>query len=188
MQWHKFAMSLAAAFLGASCTNRHINFDQLPNGAALPPWDGTSSLSSSNPWVITTQYASEGVTSFTSNQAGGVLLWSDQSTSTPPNTACPIGVSFGPSNFSGPTTIMLGQSTSNVWVTIPSSYPAVAVTARDSNSNVLRTESSTGPNATASPTGRRVRVNASGIWRVDLDSALAGGRYCFDDFTWQERW
>jgi hypothetical protein len=181
-------MFLASALLAGACTNHHIAFDELPNGTAVQSWTGSTSFNLNDPWVISTQYASAGVASFGSNGRDGVMVFADQSTASPPNTACPIGVAFGPSNFSGPTTITLGQSTTNVWVTIPASYPTVMVTARDANNNVLRTEASDGPNASVSATGRRVRVNVSGIRRVDLDSTQPGGRYCFDDFTWQEPW
>jgi len=172
----------------AACTNHHIGFDTLPNGNAVQSWTGSTSMNVGDPWVISNQYAADGVAMFRSNGRDGVLVFADQSTATQPNSACPIGVPFGPSNFAGPTSILLGQSTTNVWLTIPASYPAVTVTAFDAGNNMLRQEASTGPNASIVTGGRRVHVNASGIRRVDFDATQSGGRYCFDDFTWQEPW
>lgn len=188
MQWHKFALVLLVGFLASACTNHHINFDQFPDGTTVSAWTGSSSMSTSDPWVITTQYAPAGVASFTSNGRDGVFVLINQTTASPPNTACPIGVPFGASNGTGPTTITLGQSTTNVWVTIPTSFSTVTVTAFGSNGGQLRSEVSNGSNATVSATGRRVRVNASGIKSVVIDSVISGGQYCIDDFTWQESW
>jgi hypothetical protein len=187
MNWCKSAIVIAMAVVLTGCTNHHVNFDQFPGGGQVTPWTG-GSMAVTEPWVITTQYAPVGVASFSSNGRDGVFVLIDNSTASPPNTACPIGVPFGASNATGPTTIMLGQSTNNVWVTIPASYSPVTVTALDSNGAQLRSEASNGPNATASPTGRRVRVNVSGIRSVLIDSVAAGGIYCIDDFTWQEQW
>ncbi|MGH6894232.1 MAG: hypothetical protein ACREEP_18450, partial [Dongiaceae bacterium] len=153
-----------------------------PNGAQLPSWNG-SALNTGNPAVITTQYASEGVTAFDST-GGGVFLLPYQDTPTPPNAACPYGAS-GLLNYGEPTDITLVQSTCNVWVTIPPGFGTVTVSAFDPNGNLLRSEASNGPNATAVANGaRRIRVNQCGITRVEL----SGSNYCFDDFAWQEQW
>lgn len=190
MRWRSSALVLALAIPVAACTNHTINFDQLPDGTAVQSWTGQTSYPLSAPYVISTQYAPNGVTSLTSNGPNrGVMVLADPSTASPPNTVCPIiaqGVPGG--NFAGSTTIELGRSTSNVWVSIPVVYPMVTVTAYDSNNNVLRQETSNGANATVANGVRRVRVNASGITRVGLETTQPGGRYCFDDFTWQERW
>jgi hypothetical protein len=189
MRWRTSALALALAIPVAACTNHTINFDQLPNGTAVQAWTGQTSFPLSAPYVISNQYAPDGVTSLSSNGPNrGVLVFADPSTSSLPNTVCPIGVAFGPQNFEGLTTIQLSQSTTNVWVSIPVSHAIVTVTAYDANNNVLRQEASNGPNATVGNGVRRVRVNASGIRRVDLDATPSGGRYCIDDFTWQERW
>ena len=188
MRLQKSALLLALFIPVAACTNHHIGFDQLPNGTAVQSWTGSNSMNLSDPWVISTQYAPDGVTMFRSNGRDGVMVFADSAGATLPNTACPIGIPFGPSNFSGPTSILLGRSTTNVWLTIPANYPTVTVTAFDGAGNQLRQETSNGPNASNVTGGRRVRVNASGTRRVDLDTTLAGGRYCFDDFTWQEPW
>lgn len=184
MNWRKSFIAVATSILVAGCTNHHINFDQLPGGGPVTPWTG-GSMAVSEPWVISTQYAALGVASFSSNGRDGVFVLIDSSTSSPPNTACPIGIPFGATNSTGPTTITLSQSTNNVWVTIPSSYSAVVVTAYDANGGQVGSATSSG--LTADP-GRRVRVNASGIKTVVIDSVLAGGHYCIDDFTWQEPW
>jgi hypothetical protein len=123
-----------------------------------------------------------------SNGVDGVFAINDSSTDTPPNIVCPIGVPFGPSNYTGPTTITLGQSTDDIWVTLPPSYDPIVVTAYGSSGNALVSESSSGPNSTGSATGRRVHVEANNITSVVIDSATSGGRYCFDTFTWQELW
>jgi hypothetical protein len=175
-------MMLAAAMLAGSCTNHQINFDQLPDGTALPSWNG-SGLGPGNPAVIETEYAADGVTSFDSI-GGGVFLLGTQGAPSQPNAACPYGTG-GLLNYGETTTITLAQSTCNVWVTIPPNLGRVTVAAFDSAGNALRSEASDGPNATADANGaRRVRVNACGIRRVEL----SGSNYCFDDFTWQERW
>ncbi|MEZ5830848.1 MAG: hypothetical protein R3D05_06675 [Dongiaceae bacterium] len=178
----KLAILLAGALIAGSCTNHLVNFDQLPDGTPLQSWTG-SPLNTGNPSVITAQYASEGVSTFDST-GGGVFLLLLQNTPTPPNAACPYG-SGGLLNYGEPTTITLAQSTCNVWVTIPPGFGTVTVNAYDSNGNVLRTEATTGANAApAANGGRRIHVNACGITRVQL----SGSNYCFDDFTWQERW
>jgi hypothetical protein len=189
MRWSTSALVLALAIPAAACTNHTINFDQLPDGTAVQSWTGQTSFSLSDPYVISNQYAPDGVASLSSNGPNrGVMVFADSATSSPPNTVCPIGVAFGPQNFEGPTIIQLSQSTTNVWVSVPVSHDTVTVTALDANNNVLRQEASNGPNATVANGVRRVRVNASGIRRVDLDTSPPGGRYCIDDFTWQERW
>ena len=186
MNW-RIAASLMVALLVAACTNHRIEFEELPNGTAVQQWGG-GSLSPSDPWVVTTQYAPSGVTMFSSNGVDGVFAINDPASDTPPNTVCPIGVPFGPSNYTGPTTITLGQSTDDIWVTLPPSYDPIVVTAYGSSGNALVSESSSGPNSTGSATGRRVHVEANNITSVIIDSATAGGRYCFDTFTWQELW
>lgn len=186
MNWRNIA-AVIGALLVTACTNHHIDFELLPNGNAVQQWGG-GSLSPSDPWVITTQYAARGVSMFSSNGQDGVFVINDPMTDTPPNTVCPIGVPFGPSNYTGPTTIVLGQSTDDIWVSLPPSYNAVMVTAYGSSGNALRSESSSGPNSTGSTTGRRVHVEANNITSVSIDSATPGGRYCFDSFTWQELW
>ena len=190
MRWRSSALALALAIPVAACTNHTINFDQLPNGTVPQGWAGETSYPLSAPYVISTQYAPDGVASLTSNGPNrGVVVFADPTTASPPNTVCPIiaqGVPGG--NFAGSTTIELGRSTSNVWVSIPVGYPTVTVTAYDSNNNLLRQEATNGANVTVDNGVRRVRVNASGITRVVLETTQAGGRYCFDDFTWQERW
>ncbi|WP_162917548.1 hypothetical protein [Dongia deserti] len=186
MNWRNLTILLVALFVTA-CTNHHVDFEELPDGTAVPQWGG-GSLSPSDPWVITTQYASRGVTMFSSNGQDGVFVINDPMTDTPPNVVCPIGVPFGPSNYTGPTTITLRQSTDDVWVTLPPGYGAVTVTAHDSSGNALRSESSSGPNSSGSATGRRVHVEANNIMSVSIDSATPGGRYCFDSVTWQELW
>ena len=175
------------ALLITACTNHRIEFEQLPSGAAVPQWGG-GSKTPSDPWVITAQYASEGVTAFSSNGQDGVFVINEPMTDTPSNVVCPIGVAFGPSDYTGPTTITLGQSTDDIWVSLPSGYNAIVVTAYGSNGNVLISESSSGPNSTANSPGRRVHVEADNITSVSIDSATPGGRYCFDTFTWQELW
>lgn len=187
MTWRNAAAGLIGTLLATACTNHRIEFEQLPNGTPVQQWGG-GSLSPTDPWVITTQYAPDGVTMFTSNGVDGVFVINDPMTDTPANTVCPIGVAFGPSNYSGPTTIILGQSTDDVWVTLPPSYDPIVVTAHGSGSNALASESSSGPNSTGSATGRRVHVEANDIISVIIDSAMPGGRYCFDTFTWQELW
>lgn len=186
MNW-RHRGSVIAVLLITACTNHHIDFEELPNGTPVQQWGG-GSLSPADPWVITTQYATRGVTMFSSNGQDGVFVINDPTTDTPPNTVCPIGVSFGPSNYTGPTTITLGQPTDDIWVTLPPSYDAVMVTAYGLSGNALRSESSSGPNSSGSATGRRVHVEANNITSVSIDSATPGGRYCFDSFTWQELW
>lgn len=182
MQRFGLAIVLAGAMFVGSCTNHQVNFDQLPNGTALPSWDD-SSLGPGHPAVITTQYAVEGVTSIDST-GGGVFLLMLPNAPTPPNAACPYG-SGGLLDYGEPTTITLAESTCNVWVTIPPGFGTVTVNAFGSGGNLLRSEASNGPNATpADNGGRRIRVNACGITRVEL----SGSNYCFDDFAWQERW
>ena len=187
MRWSMSALVLALAIPVAACTNHTINFDQLPGGTAVQSWTGQTSFPLSAPYVISNQYAPDGVASVSSNGPNrGVLVLADPLTSSQPNTVCPIGVPSGPRDFEGPTTIQLSQSTTNVWVSIPVGHPNVMVTAYDANNNVLRQEASNGlPVANGV---RRVRVNVSGIRRVDVETSPPGGRYCIDDFTWQERW
>lgn len=183
MQRLKVVMVLLAACVAGACVNRTVNFDELPDGTPLAAWDFTSGLGPGNPAVITTQYTPRGVASFNS-AGGGVFLFPEQNTSSPPNAACPFGAG-GLLNYGETTTITLSQSTDNIWVTIPSGTGAgrVTVTAFSAGGGVLEAVPSDGPGATTVTGGRRVRVNANNIARVEL----AGTNYCFDDFTWQDQ-
>jgi hypothetical protein len=187
MNWYTSAAWLVASLLGSACTNHRIEFEELPTGNPVQQWGG-GSLTPSDPWVITNQYSPQGVTMFSSNGRDGVFAINDPLTDTPPNIVCPIGVPFGPGNYTGPTSVALGQSTDDIWVSLPPGYTAILVTAYDSNGNVLRSESSSGPNSTGGANGRRVHVEANNITSVMIDSTASGGRYCFDTFTWQELW
>jgi hypothetical protein len=187
MNWRNAAARVILALLISGCTNHRIEFEQLPDGTPVQQWGG-GSLTPNDPWVVTSQYASQGVTMFSSNGQNGVFAINDPLTDTPPNIVCPIGVPFGPSNYTGPTTIALAQPTDDIWVSLPPGYTPIMVTAYDANGNVLASESSSGPNSTGSANGRRVHVEGNNIRSVMIDSTASGGRYCFDTFTWQEPW
>lgn len=187
MRGLKLAGAMVAALLAVACTNHQINFDQLPDGSAAPSWDG-SPLYAGHSAVITTQYAPDGVASFTS-PGGGVALLAGQNPTSPPNVACPFGSGVG-TGFGGTTTITLAQETDNIWVTIPNGWEAT-VSAFDFQGNLLESHlssvqlSPTEPEVTAPQTGvRRVNITYSGIKRVEL----SGNLYCFDDFAWREHW
>lgn len=181
MHMRNLAVLLLAIVVG-SCTNRNINFDQLPDGTPLQGWAGTP-LRIGPPFVITNEYASRGVAQF-SSAGGGVFLRPDPDAPSQPNEACPYGPA-GLLDFSEPTTVQLTDTTCNVWVTIPPGFNQVTINAYDSGGALLGTVTSTGPNATTMPGGaKRVRVNFCGISRVEMSSSS----YCFDDFTWQDEW
>ncbi len=171
---------VGAALLLTACSNHTVNFDQLPGGAAVPSWDGTSTLAPGNPSVITTEYAADGVASIRST-GGGVVALGGQNPPSQPNVACPFG-SSGLVDFSQPTRIDLAESTGNIWVSIPVANRLVSVTAFDASGNLLETQSSDGPEVSIVNGARRVHIAHIGIIRVEL----AGTQYCFDDFTWQE--
>lgn len=164
----------------AGCANRTINFDTLPDGTAIPYWDGTSSLVPGNPAVINTQYASRGVASIASG-GGGVVALGGQQTSSPPNVACPFGAG-GLINYGQTTRIELAEPSDRVWVNIVPISLVTSVSAYNSSGTLLATEASNGPNVEFINGSRRVRVAGIDITRIEI----AGSRYCFDDFTWQD--
>ncbi len=158
---------LVSFLLISACSNIRIGFDEFPDGTVVPAWDGAGAISS---FLISTQYASEGVAEFTSD-VNGVLPIQSNDTPSSPNMVCPRNTA---GTYTADTNITLTQSTCNIWINLrgPSQ---VTVTAYDhAGINLGSTSGHFG----------QVRINNCGIRRVKLTS---GGPYCFDDFTWQKR-
>ena len=161
------------------CATTTVNFDQLPNGAAVPgqPVPVLQGNAINPQSLVSNQYASEGL-SFSS---GGPAVFAGSFSSdapSAPNAACPTQAN-GTASYSDKTVIAVSQSNiCNAWVTITKTSGPTTMKAFDISGNQI------GPTVTShgSAPGRAgvqetLHINACDIHRLEL----AGGNYCFDD-------
>ena len=160
---------VSASFSIVGCTTNEVNFDTLPDGTpvqgASTPVD--SNQPSTNPFLISNQYASKGFTFSSPNGAPYVLAESSPNTSpSSPNSLCPRTVpqSSAPISFD----INLGSSVCNIWITKLGTETTAE--AYGVNNNLLDTVVI--PNGT-----HTTNINKCGMKKV----VLSGVNFCIDD-------
>jgi len=170
-----FFIVLSFCFLLISCTTNEVNFDTLPDGTtiqgAVVPVD--SNAPSTNLFLISSQYASEGFAFSSPNGPPYVSQGNPQSAApSPPNVLCPrvVRQSNAPITFD----IILGSSVCNVWFTKLGTETTAKV--YDVSNNLLDTIVI--PNGT-----QNTRINKCSMKKVEL----SGVNFCIDDLKSRDR-
>lgn len=169
---------LSGIFL-AGCAPTIVNFDQFPNGTAVPaqtqPVLQGGAVSSQS--LVSNQYASKGVT-FSSGAPAVFAASFSPDVPSAPNVACPLQAN-GTAGYSDPTTVKIADSNiCNVWATITSSSGPTTMKAFNVSGNQIGPAVSSHGSAPSRPGVREtLHINACDIDKV----ILSGINYCFDD-------